>query len=107
MIQVVSSGDPDDVGSMVLELTAARLQPGAALLVEVARRRWVAPGFAWHAQPLVRPVAHRYATCTTVRRIERESTMLSGGTATKIIIWTEHGVLVCAPSTVLHTLKSS
>jgi hypothetical protein len=97
----------DDFGSMVVDLTAARLQPGTALLVEVARRRWVARGFGWHGQPLVRAVANRYATSTTVRRIERESTLLSGGTATEIIVWTDHGVLVCAPSTVLHGLKRS
>jgi hypothetical protein len=95
----------DDFGSIVFDLTAARLQPGTALLVEVARRRWVAPGSGWHGQPLVRPPANRYATSTMVRRIERESTMLSGGTATEIIVWTDHGVLVCTPSTVLHGLK--
>jgi hypothetical protein len=97
----------DDFGSIVFDLTAARLLPGTALLVEVARRRWVAPGFSWHGQPLVRAVANRYATSTTVRRIERESTLLSGGTATEIIVWTDYGVLVCAPSTVLHGLKRS
>jgi len=96
----------DDFGSIV-DLTAARLQPGTALLVEVARRRWAAPGPSWHGQPLVRPVANRYATSTTARRIERESTLLSVGTATEIIVWTGHGVLVCTPSTVLHSLKRS
>jgi hypothetical protein len=53
----------DDFGSIVVDLTAARLQPGAALLVEVARRRWVAPGSGWArstagasgAQPLLDP----------------------------------------------------
>jgi hypothetical protein len=41
-----------------------------------------------------------------VRRIERESTGLSVGTATETIVWTDHGVLVCTPSTVLHSLKT-
>jgi hypothetical protein len=95
----------DDFGSTVFGLTAARLQPGTPLLVEVSRRRWVAPGSSWHGQPLVRPVANRHATSTTVRRIERESTVLSVGTATEVIVWTDHGVLVCTPSTVLHSPK--
>jgi hypothetical protein len=43
----------DDCGSLVFDLTAARLQQGTALLAEVARRRWVAPGFSWQGQPLV------------------------------------------------------
>jgi hypothetical protein len=34
---------------------------------------------------LVRAVPNRYSTRTSVRRIERESTVLSDGTATKII----------------------
>jgi len=103
----VSLEHPSDSGSIVVALTAARVQPGTTLLVEIARRRWVAPGCSWHGQPLVRPVAHLHGAQTVVQRTERESTALSRGSATEVIIWTDRGVLVCTPSTLLHSLKTS
>jgi hypothetical protein len=95
-----------DVAPLLVKLTATRVQPGAILLIEVSRRRWSAAGFSWDRAPLVRPaIGHSQATRTVVKRVERESTVFSGGTRTEIIVWTSHGVLVCAPSTVLHILK--
>jgi hypothetical protein len=105
-IHTVADDDADGSESFVVQVTAARLEPGATLLVEVARRGWTAAGFNWHGQRLVRPVASRHATRSVVRRIERYSAILSGGTKTEIVIWTDHGVAVCSPSTTLHTLKS-
>jgi hypothetical protein len=57
-----------------VSLSAARVEVGAVLLVELARRRWKAPGDSWHGQPLLRPARHRDTRQVIVGRIECAST---------------------------------
>ena len=81
---------------------ATRIQVGHRLLVQPGRLPWHEPGYNWDGQPRAWPTPGPDGTVTTVRRVERDSIPLAVGTSTLIVIFTDHGVLACAPSRVLH-----
>jgi excisionase family DNA binding protein len=94
-------------GPRVVRLTATRLRTGSVLHVQVTQRRWNAPDCSWHGQPMLHPARHPHARTTAVTQVERRSTPLTAGTGTEIILWTQHGVLICAPITMLNILRES
>jgi hypothetical protein len=75
-----------------VSLSAARVEVGAVLLVELARRRWKA-------------ARHRDTRQVIVGRIECASTAPGGGRRRELIIFTNAGVLVCSPATMLYLIS--
>jgi len=97
----------EPTGPRVIRLTATRLRAGSVLHVQTTRRRWDAPDCGWHGQPMLHPARYPQGSPTTVTQVERRSTSLTAGTGTEIVLWTEHGVLICATSTALDILRES
>jgi excisionase family DNA binding protein len=97
----------DDAGPPVVRLTASRLRTGSVMHAQLTRRRWEAPNCIWDGQPMLHPARYPLGSPTTVTQAERQSTPLTAGARTEIVLWTEHGVLICAPGTALSVLRES
>ena len=95
-----------NASSVAGRVGASHVRPGTRVRVVRSRRRW-ANDSRCHGEPMLWPDRSGNGAITVVVRIEPTSMTRGSGVGNEIEIWTELGVLICSPGTLLITVPTS